>query len=60
MKIRGTLVDWLVDIDPGEYENLVFIKNNQKVIYLLIQKAIYGMLEALLLWYRKFRKDLET
>ena len=59
MKIHGKLVDWLVDLDPGKYENLVVIENHQKVIYLLIQKAIYGMLEALLLWYRKFKKYLE-
>lgn len=51
MKICGKLVDWLVDIDPGEHKNLVVIENNQKVIYLMIQKAIYGMLEASLLWY---------
>ena len=51
-------MDWLVDIDPGEYENLVVIENQQKVIYLLIQKETYGMLEASLLWYRKFKKDL--
>ena len=40
MKIRGKLVDWLVDLDPGKYENLVVIENHQKVIYLLIQKTI--------------------
>ena len=57
-KIQGKLVDWLVDLDPGEYENLVVIEKHQKVIYLLMQKAIYGMLEALLLWYRNFKKDL--
>ena len=49
MKIRGKLVDWLVDLDPGEYENLVIIENYQKVIYLLIQKAICGILKASLL-----------
>ena len=32
MKIRGKLVDWLVDLEPGEYENLVVIENHQKVI----------------------------
>ena len=30
MKIREKLVDWLVDLDPGEYENLVVIENHQK------------------------------
>ena len=58
MKIRGKLVDWLVDLDPGKYENLVVIENHQKVIYLLNHKAIYGMLKAPLLWYRKLKKDL--
>ena len=30
-----------------------------KVVYVEILRAIYGMLEASLLWYRKFRADLE-
>ena len=49
MKICGKLVDYLVELDPVEYENLVVIENHQKVIYLLIKKAIYGMLEPSLL-----------
>ena len=60
MKIRGKLVDWLVNLEPGEYKNLVVIENHQKVIYLLIEKVIYGMLEASLLWYRKFKLDLQS
>ena len=36
------------------------IENHQKGIYLLIQKAIYGMLEDSLLGYRKFKKDFES
>ena len=31
-----------------------------KVIYLEILRVIYGMLEASILWYKKFRKDLES
>ena len=60
MKVRGKLVDWLVDLDSITYLNMVVIKKGVKVIYLEILRAIYGMLEALLLWYRKFRSDLET
>ena len=31
-----------------------------KTLYLVLHKAIYGMLTASMLWYRKFRKDLEN
>ena len=60
MKVRGRLVDWLIELDPVGFERFVVIENGQKVLYLLILCAIYGMLEASLLWYRKFRKDLES
>ena len=60
MKIRGRLVDWLVDMSPTAYKDYVVIENGQKVIYLEILRAIYGMLEASILWYKKFQKDLES
>ena len=44
----------------AKLSNLVVIENHQKVIYLLNHKAIYGMLKAPLLWYRKLKKDLES
>ena len=34
--------------------------NTKRVMYLIILKETYGMLEAFLLWYRNFRKDLES
>ena len=30
------------------------------MLYLVCEKAIYGMLEAGLMWYKKFRTDLES
>ena len=59
MKIRGKLVDWLVEIYPTAYISLVVVKRGAKVIYLDILREIYGMLEASILWYKKFRGDLE-
>ena len=59
MKVRGELVDWLCEIDPSGYLPYVVIKRGQKVLYLLVTKAIYSMLQAGLLWYRKLRSDLE-
>ena len=41
------------------YLSLVVIESRVKVLYLNILREIYGMSEARLLWYRKFRGDLE-
>lgn len=59
MKIRGQLVDMLVNIAPHEYQDFVRFKGTHKVIYVMMIKALYGMLQSLLLYYKKFRKDLE-
>ena len=60
MKIRGMLVDWLVQLDPTAYSPYVVYKRGVRVLYLVVLKAIYGMLETELHWYRKFRKDLKS
>eukprot|EP00980_Cylindrotheca_fusiformis_P021999 scaffold8875_cov60-Cylindrotheca_fusiformis.AAC.1 len=41
-------------------KNFIVFENGKKVVYVAVLKAIYGMLhQAALLWYQKFRKDLE-
>ena len=60
MKIHGKLVEWLVEIAPETYREHVVIENRVKNLYLEILRAIYGMLEATLLWYRKFCTDIEN
>jgi hypothetical protein len=59
MKITGVLVDMLVDVNPELYDPAIVLENHKKVIYVEVLKAMYGMLEAALLWYKTFRKDLE-
>ena len=59
MKITGVLVDMLVNIAPQIYEQYVIIKNGEKKLYVQVIKAIYGTLDAAMLWYKKFKKDLE-
>jgi hypothetical protein len=59
MKITGVLVNMLVNINPELYGPAVVLENQKKVLYVQVLKAIYGMLEAALLWYKTFRKDLE-
>jgi hypothetical protein len=59
MKITGVLVNMLVRINPELYGPAVVLENRKNVLYVKVLKAMYGMLEAALLWYKTFRKDLE-
>ena len=60
MKITGVLVDILIDVAPNVYSGYVVYDRGKKVLYVEVLKAIYGMLIAALVWYRKFRTDLES
>ena len=54
IKIIGILVDWLVEIEPKTCAKYVIMENGVKTLYLIVAKAIYGMLVALVLWYKTF------
>ena len=58
MKIRGAMVDMLLELDP-KYEEFVVFERGQKVLYVHILRAIYGMLQSGLLYYKKFRAAIE-
>ena len=60
MKITGVLVDMLVQLSPDTYGPYVVYEKGRKVLYVQVLRAIYGMLQASLLWYNKFRGDLEA
>lgn len=59
MKIKGKLVNWSLEIYFMANNNYVVYEKGVKTLYLLLHKAIYGMLTASLLWYQKFHSDLE-
>jgi len=59
MKIKGPMVDMLVDIEPQTYKKFVKGEDGSKVIYVQVLKAIYGMLQSTLLFYKKLRRDFE-
>lgn len=59
MKIMGALVDILLQNAPDVYSGYVVYENGKKVLYVEVSQAIYGMLVAALLFYRKFKGDLE-
>jgi hypothetical protein len=52
MKIRGELVDILCEMNEG-YAEYVKNENGKKVLYVHVKKAIYGLLESALLFYKK-------
>ena len=60
MKMRGKLAELLVKVAPEIYREYVTIEKGQKVLYLELRKALYGMLKSALLFYRKLRSDLES
>jgi hypothetical protein len=60
MKIRGRLVDILVEICPGVYDDYVIYEGKHKVLYVKMLRALYGMLISSVLYYKKFRNDIES
>ena len=61
MVIRNDLVDILCQLDPDVYQDYVTTDpKGNRVIYLHVRKAIYGMLVSSLLFYKKLRTDLEA
>jgi hypothetical protein len=59
MKITGVLVNLLVNLSPEVYGPYVVSDKHRKVIYVQVLRGLYGMLVSALLWYTKFRGDLE-
>jgi hypothetical protein len=55
IKIAGMVVE----PNPELYGPYVVYEKNRKVLYIQVMRAIYGILEATILWYKKFRGELE-
>ena len=60
MKIRGVLVDILCEMNPAIYTPYIVFERGKKVLYVRLLKALYGMLIASLLYYKRFVKDITT
>ena len=59
MKMRGKLAELLVEVASEVYRDYVITERGQTVLYLELRKALYGMLQSALLFYKKLRRDLE-
>ena len=58
MYIQGRLAELLVMLAPQAYSKYIAIQKGQKVLYVKMHKALYGMLKSALLFYRKLWDDL--
>ena len=59
MKIRGSLLEILIEMDPEKYNEYVVLEIGRRIVYVVMLKALYGMMMSSLLYYLKFRGDLE-
>jgi hypothetical protein len=50
----------LLEIAPKVYKGYSTYEGKMKVLYIKMLKAIYGMLQSSLLYYKKFCKDIES
>ena len=53
MNTRGDFVDIKCQVNP-EYEQHVRYEKGEKVLYILVIRAIYGYVDSSLLWYNLF------
>ena len=61
MVLRGELAELLVKVAPDIYRKYVTKDRKGKaVLYVRLQKALYGLMRAALLFYRKLRRELES
>jgi hypothetical protein len=61
MLLRGKLAEMMVKIDPLLYRKYVmFLPKGIPMLCVRLSKALYGMLRAALLFYKRLRNDLEN
>ena len=58
LKIEGEFVDIMCEVNP-EYKADVRYENGKKVFFLQILRALYGMIESALLWYKFYTEVLQ-
>ena len=59
MKIRGELALILVQLFPEYYKDYLTYEKGRPILCVQVLKALYGMLQSSLLYYKKFVKDIE-
>ncbi len=60
MQMNGTLAKLMVKTDPKLYRKYLVDKKGKKVLYLRLQKVLYGMMKSALLFYQKLVSELKS
>jgi hypothetical protein len=61
MVLKGRLAELMVQVAPNLYRKFVTVdKRNTPILYVKIQKALYGLFRSALLFYKKLVGDLES
>jgi hypothetical protein len=61
MVLKGRLAKLMVQVAPNLYRKYILVdKRNTPILYVKIQKALYGLLRSALLFYQKLVGDLES
>ncbi len=60
MVLKGELADMMIQIEPEVYRKYVMAdRKGMPILYVKLQKALYGLMRVSLLFYRKLRKEIE-
>ncbi len=60
MQMNGALAKLIAQMDPKLYRKYLVNKKGKKVLYLRLQKALYGMMKSALLFYQKLVLELKS
>jgi hypothetical protein len=59
MKLEGAMAEVIVKMDPKQYTKYVKKENGKDVIYIILAKALYGTLQAALLFWQNLLTQLQ-
>ncbi len=60
MVLKGELAKMMIQIAPQTYQKYLMVDRKGKpILYIKLQKALYGLMRASLLFFRKLLKELE-
>ena len=60
MKIRGLLIDILLEIDEDKCKDFIIYPGKDKLLCIKMLKVSHSILVASILCYKKFRKNIEV
>ncbi len=61
MVLKGELAEMMVQIASQVYRKYIMVdRKGTKILYVKLQKALYGLMRASLLFYLKLKKEFEA